>query len=185
MTGRPRRADALRNYDMLVAAAREAMTEQGPGAPLDDIARRAGVGSATLYRHFPTRHALLVAVYSHEVESLAETGRRLLGSTTDGQVLNAWLRILIAHISTRRGLAAAALSTAAGASENLVSSWHGTLETTIAELLADAREHRTARQDVEPSELLALAIAIASVTETAPNTSERLVDLVLEGVAPR
>jgi len=185
MTGRSRRADALRNYDLLVAAARDALTEHGPDAPLDDIARRAGVGNATLYRHFPTRHALLVAVYSHEVESLAETGRQLLGSAADGQALRAWLRILIAHISARRGLATAALSTAAGDSAHLVSSWHGTLEATIAELLADAREHRTARQDVEPSELLTLAIAIASATETAPGTGERLVGLVFDGVAPR
>jgi len=76
---RPRRADALRNYEKLISAAREAFTEQGTSASLEEIARRAGVGIGTLYRNFPTRQALLEAVYVEEVQSLAASAADLAG----------------------------------------------------------------------------------------------------------
>src|SRR5437899_6575849 len=82
---RPRRADARRNYELLLAAAKEVFDEQGVDAPLDDVARRAGVGNATMYRHFPTRRELIIAVYVDEVTALCAQGEALLteGSPVD------------------------------------------------------------------------------------------------------
>src|SRR5664279_10974 len=87
---KPRRADARRNYDLVLQAAREVFAERGAEAPLDDIARRAGVGNATMYRHFPTRRDLILAVYSDEVTQLCEHGTTLLVQEPPDDALFAW-----------------------------------------------------------------------------------------------
>ncbi|GGN23174.1 TetR/AcrR family transcriptional regulator [Streptomyces fuscichromogenes] len=184
MAPRTLRADARRNYDLLVAAARDAIFEYGPDAPLDDIARRAGVGNATLYRHFPTRDTLLVAVYSAEVDALTDAARRLLETSKNGQALKAWMRLFIEHLTARRGLASASLNTA-GESKNLICHWHDPLVATTAELLADAREHGAARPDMKPMELLMMANTIAAVAELTPDAGERLLDIAFDGITPR
>lgn len=115
--GRPLRADARRNRELLVAAAREVFDAQGADASLDEIARRAGTGNATLYRHFPTRRELIVAVYASEVADLcapADTGEE------PGEALFSWLRAFIAHVATKRDLALAI----SGDKETLYDEWH-------------------------------------------------------------
>ncbi|MGW2049892.1 TetR/AcrR family transcriptional regulator [Streptomyces sp. NPDC001858] len=184
MAPRTLRADARRNYDLLVAAARKAISEYGPDAPLDDIARRAGVGNATLYRHFPTRDTLLVAVYSTEIDALTDAARQLLKSMGNGQALKAWMRLFVEHLTARRGLASATLNTA-GESKNLICHWHDPLVATTAELLADAHRHDTARADIKPVELLMMANTIAAVVEFAPDAGERLLDIAFDGITPR
>src|SRR3984893_1619052 len=103
----PLRADARRNYDALLAAADELFTTNGPDVALDEIARRAGVGNATLYRHFPDRRDLLVAVCVSEVKALCTLGQQLYTHPDADQALTRWLRASIPHVSARHGLAAA------------------------------------------------------------------------------
>jgi AcrR family transcriptional regulator len=101
---RPRRADALRNYERVLAAAKEVFGELGVTAPLDEIARRAGVGNATMYRHFPSRRELVIAVYAGEVTALGELGRSLLSDSPPADALFTWLRAFISHVATKRDL---------------------------------------------------------------------------------
>ncbi|WP_432194330.1 TetR/AcrR family transcriptional regulator [Streptomyces sp. bgisy027] len=167
-----------------MAAAREAVAEQGPDVSLDDIARRAGVGNATLYRHFPTRDSLLVEVYSADVGALRDAARELLETKNDGQALRAWLGLLVDYLASRQGLASASLSTVVE-SEDFVGNWHEPLEATLAELLADARAHDTARADVKPAELFIMANAIATAVESAADGATRALDIAFDGITPR
>jgi AcrR family transcriptional regulator len=106
MGDRPRRADARRNYERVLAAAKELFGELGVTAPLDEIARRAGVGNATMYRHFPTRRELVIAVYAGEVSTLCELGQSiaLLADSSPVDALFRWLRAFIIHVATKREL---------------------------------------------------------------------------------
>ncbi len=100
---RPKRADARRNYDKLIAAAREAFTEEGGSASLEEIARRAGVGIGTLYRNFPTRQDLLEAVYVEEVEAVCRTAEELMGDPP-WEALVAWLHRFLDYVATKQAL---------------------------------------------------------------------------------
>src|SRR5689334_7457581 len=100
---RPKRADARRNYDALVAAAREAFTERDQNASLEEIARRAGVGIGTLYRHFPTRPDLIQAVYVEEVEALAQAAEDVAG-LEPWDALIKWLHGFVGYIATKQAL---------------------------------------------------------------------------------
>src|SRR5215467_9234162 len=106
------RADARRNYEKLLTAAAEAFTESGADdVSLEEIARRAGVGIGTLYRHFPARQALLEAVYREQVEALRARADELLASGSPGEAFAAWLRALVAFSSTKRSLTSAMVAT--------------------------------------------------------------------------
>lgn len=111
MTSAPpprKRADARRNADALVDAAAAAFVESGVGVPVRDVAARAGVGVGTIYRHFPTRTDLVVAVYRHQVEALAEAGPRLLDAAdTPHEALSAWIDQFVDFLVTKHGLAEA------------------------------------------------------------------------------
>src|ERR1700750_1364877 len=102
---RPKRADARRNYEKVLAAAREAFAEGGESTALEEIARRAGVGIGTLYRHFPNRQALIEALYLEEVEEVCRTAAELDGADP-WEALNGWLERFIGYIATKRALAA-------------------------------------------------------------------------------
>ncbi|WP_406438269.1 TetR/AcrR family transcriptional regulator [Streptomyces sp. NBC_00631] len=112
---RPRRADARRNETTLLEAAAAAFVAAGVEAPVRDIAARAGVGTATIYRHFPTRADLIIAVYRHQVEACAEAGPALLGSApTAYAALREWIDLFVDFLATKHGLAAALHSDQAG-----------------------------------------------------------------------
>src|SRR5205085_2564449 len=113
------RADARRNYDRLITAAREAFTEDGAGASLDDIARRANVGPGTLYRHFPNREALLGAVYRDDVQALADRAEELAAELPPREALDAYLLHQLGYMKTKRGLGAAVKAMLANDSETL------------------------------------------------------------------
>src|SRR5215216_727997 len=102
LSKRPKRADALRNYEKLVAAAREAFTEADRSASLEDIARRAGVGIGTLYRNFPTRADLVEAVYVDEVEALSRRADELARQLEAWDALTAWLRGFVGYVATKQ-----------------------------------------------------------------------------------
>src|SRR3954467_9062642 len=102
---RPKRADARRNYEKVLVAAREAFAEGGESTALEEIARRAGVGIGTLYRNFPNRQALLEALYIDEVEEVCRSAAELDGGEP-WESFNTWLERFIAYIATKRALAA-------------------------------------------------------------------------------
>jgi AcrR family transcriptional regulator len=153
---RQRRADARDNHALLLAAAKEVFAEDGPDAPLDRIARRAGVGNATMYRHFPNRRELLAAVYSGEVETLRAEGEALLSATDPDEALYHWLSRFVEHVKDKRELALS-ISDDPGEREALFTVWHKTISVTAAALAARAR----LADDVTPLDLLLLATGIA------------------------
>jgi AcrR family transcriptional regulator len=142
------RADARRNYERLVAVARDAFTERGYEASLDDIARRAGVGPGTLYRHFPTREALLAAVYRGDVERLAEQAADLAKNHPPAEALAAWLRAQLDYIKFKGGLGAALKTMLANDSQTL-DYCRDTLRGALADLLEAAQADGTVRADVD------------------------------------
>ena len=181
----PLRADARRNYEAMLAAAAEVFAAGGPDASLDEIARRAGVGNATLYRHFPNRRDLLIAVCVDEVEKLCVIGEELLSSGHSGDALESWLRAYIEHVRTRSGLAAAFV---AGNSQDstFVATCRAAVGEVASALLLEAQRAGAIRADLGLDDLLTLTNAIAIVTESSDRTRpENLLTLVIEGFRPR
>ena len=183
---RPLRADARRNLERLVETARVAFAAHGPNAPLDDIARAAGVGSGTLYRHFPNRTALMEAVYRANVERLCAEGDRLSATEPPAHALLDWLRGFVRVVSEKRGLAAAL--TAEGRTSELFSQCHAMINATGTRLLDRAKAAGAVREDVPLSDVLGMAKAFAMAGETSPEgsaLSERLLVLSMDGLRPR
>ena len=183
---RARRADAQRNVERLIAAAREAFAAHGPGASLDDIARAAGVGAGTLYRHFPTRLALFEAVYRDSVERLCADGERLAATESPTDALVDWLKGFVTVVSQKRGLAAAL--TEEGRASELFAECHAMINTTGGSLLDRAKAAGAVRDDVALGDLLKMTKAFATVAETSPEgavLAERLLGLSMDGLRPR
>jgi AcrR family transcriptional regulator len=179
----PLRADARRNYEALLAAADELFTAYGPDVSLDEIARRAGVGNATLYRHFPDRRDLLVAVCVGEVKALCRLGDELATDPDAGRALTRWLRAYIKHVSSKHGLAAA-FATGRRADSDLVAACQAAVEAIGCSLLQRAQDGGAVRTDVNLPDIVTLVNAIAMATETAyANQAERMLSIVLAGIA--
>jgi AcrR family transcriptional regulator len=182
----PKRADALRNYNRLLSAAREVLAERGPDAPLDDIAKRAVVGPGTLYRHFPARTDLLEAVFREEVEALTVRARELLTADDPLAALFEWLQAVVVHSTTYRGLAAAVMAGKLDGGADLTQTTHGAMHAAGAAMVDRARQSRQIRPDVTATDLLKLVNAIAWAQEQAQDSKEqtgRLMTIVLRGVA--
>jgi AcrR family transcriptional regulator len=181
VTVRPQRADARRNYERVVAAAHEVFAEEGPEASLNEIARRAGVGPGTLYRHFPTRHALLTAVLRDRIEALCGRADELLAAESPDTALAEWLRAFLAHARSGQGLGSALMT--AGPDE-LGFDCHQRIRDAAAGLLTNAQRAGTARADLEPGDLLQLVVGIALTTTRPadPDEPTRLLDLVLDAI---
>ena len=178
------RADARRNHERLLAEARSAFAEHGTQASLEDVARRAGVGIGTLYRHFPNRHALLSAVFEDAVNDLLTRSRQLLDAPEPCTALVTWLREMVAHAGEYRGLARALMAVSSDDSSAL-----GRCSAPIREaggaLLTRAQEAGTVRPDVAVGDLLQLTHAIALAAEESPGDTEladRLLQLTLRGL---
>lgn len=180
---RPLRADAQRNYDRLLATAGEVFSERGVDAPLDDIARRAGIGNATMYRHFPTRRDLIIAVYADEVTALCAQGEAVGGDESPGDALFGWLRAFIAHVAAKRELALAIPNDQGGQRSALFDRWHKAMHSTASTLLTRAQNAGTVDTNLDVSDLLTLAngIAVASIDT---DQAERCLGLLLHGIAP-
>jgi AcrR family transcriptional regulator len=181
---RPRRADAQRNRDRLLAAARDVFGEHGPDAPLDDVARRAGIGNATMYRHFPDRRELLIAVYADEVAALCAQGDALLEDQSPEDALFAWLRAFIAHVAAKRDLALAIPRDPGGQRSALFDRWHTAMHSTTSRLLTRAQSDGAVSADLNAADLLAAASGIA-VTTGGTDQAERCLALLRHGTAPR
>ena len=185
--GRSMRADARRNRDRILAAAGTAIAEHGAEASLEEIARHAGVGSATLHRHFPSRQALLEAVFRDRVETLCAKARDLADSPDPGSALVTWLRAVGAHAASNRGLAASLMRGARDGDPALGTTCHTMIIDSGGELLTRARQAHAVRPDVAIADLLKLvsAISLAAEQETAGAAeTDRLLTLALDGVRP-
>ena len=186
--GRPRRADARRNYEQLIEQAKIAFAEFGVDASLDEIARRAGVASGTLYRHFPTRLDLIEAVLAEQIAELVERGRELLSAPDELDALATWLRAMLVHGLTYRGLAAAVMNSALDRAGDLVSTWHAEMFAAGAALLARARESGVIVADADEADVLKMVSAIAWAAQDAPDSAaqaDRLLALLLNGLRRR
>jgi AcrR family transcriptional regulator len=188
---RGRRADAQRNRELLLTAAREVFSERGARAPLDDIARRAGIGNATMYRHFASRRELLIAVYADEVEALCSRGETLLAEQPPADALFAWLRTFIAHVATKRDLVTAipndpipndtAPNDQGAQRTALFDGWHQAMRLTASRLLTSAQSAGTIRADLNAGDLLVLANGIA-VTSAGTDQADRCLELLRYGI---
>jgi AcrR family transcriptional regulator len=182
---RPMRADARRNRGRLIAAAREAFTEHGAEAPLDDVAKRAGVGPGTLYRHFPTREALLAAVYLDDIEALAVQANRLIESgLPPDEALAAWLLLQLDYVKIKRGLGAA-VKAMLGVDAPTMTYCRDVMRGALNRLMEPAKAAGTIRPDVEPADVLRLTHGVAMACESAPDDSVRLMGYVIDGLRPQ
>ncbi|MEV0589518.1 helix-turn-helix domain-containing protein [Nonomuraea sp. NPDC050310] len=181
------RADARRNYDRILAAAAEAIAEHGAEASLEEIARRAGVGSATLHRHFPSRQKLLEAVFHDKVEVLCATAAELAADPDPGHALATWLGAVARHVVSNRGLATSLMLGAHDSDPAVGATCHAMITNAGANLLDRACRANTARPDVSITDLLTLVNAICLAVEQEPDGAaqvDRLLTLMLTGVRP-
>src|SRR6266700_3415565 len=178
------RADARQNHARLIAAATAAFAERGADAPLEDIARRAGVGIGTLYRHFPTRLDLQEAVFRDQVAAVCASAIELSRSHPPGDALALWLGSLTSYIATKRGLSPALIN-GLGRDSDLVTSCSAQMRAAGTGLLTAAREAGEVRPDITIGDLLRLVHGIVVATEQLPTDTsqrDRLLALVFDGL---
>ncbi|HUZ19223.1 MAG TPA: helix-turn-helix domain-containing protein [Acidimicrobiales bacterium] len=182
-TGRSPRADALRNRARLVDAATQAFAEHGVDASLEDVARRAGVGIGTLYRHFPTRDSLVAAVYRHEVDVLCESADELLATLPPDQALAAWMQRFVGHVAVKRGMASA-LKSMMGTNTTLFEECRREMNEVATRLLGAAAAAGGVRDDISATDLLRAMGGICLATDNAdwPEQARPLVALLLDGL---
>jgi AcrR family transcriptional regulator len=187
MTQRSMRADARRSYDRIVEAADGVIARDGADASLEQIARTAGVGSATLHRHFPSRWDLLDAVFTERVHGLRDEAQRLAEAHPAGVALVSWLRTLTRESARNHGMAISMFAERPAGSE-ADGDCHDIVRGAGEMLLRNAVAEGAVRPDASLDDLLALISAIATSTDGSPaaaEASQSLVDLVLEGIFPR
>jgi len=177
---RPKRADARRNYEKVLAAAREAFAEGGESTSLEQIARRAGVGIGTLYRHFPTRQALVEALYVDEVTEVCNTAEELDGSDP-WEVLNSWFDRVIAYMATKQALSHELLDYL-GHDAALFKSCRAALFAAGEPLLQRAQDAGAVRSDVTIAQVLQMVMAITKAPAGDPEQTRHLVHIALDGL---
>ena len=179
------RTDAQLNRERLLEAAKEAFTRSGANASLDDIASEARVGAGTLYRHFPTRDALIEAVYRTEVEKLAAAERTFAEVVSPIEALRAWMLLFVDYIATKQ-LIAPALNTFVGGPSKLYEGSRGQIQGAIDALVKRAIKSGDIRRDLEPFDLLRALIGVSNVA-SGPDwqqSARRLVDILITGSRP-
>jgi len=178
---RPMRADARRNYERILECARQAFTDCGPEAPLDEIARRAGVGPGTLYRHFPHREALLEAVYRSSIEDLSRRADELLETCSPLDALQQWMAAQVEFIMARRGLALTIKAALDHGSETF-QLCRSVATDAAARVLEPAQRAGLVRPEIEPRDLVRLGHGIGVACEGAPEAAERLLAVAVAGL---
>jgi AcrR family transcriptional regulator len=180
------RADAQRNRIQLLETAKAAFAEKGPAASLDEIARTAGVGAGTLYRHFPTRDALIEAVYRNETEQLVAAATRLAESHSPTAALREWLLLFVDYIAVKHGMYEAVNSIVGGAS-NLYSASSEQMKRAIAKLIDRAVASGDIRLDFDPFDLLRALAGVANMSAGPDGTqaAKRMVDILIAGIQTR
>src|ERR1700724_2195829 len=179
------RTDAQRNRKRILEVAKEAFTRSGAQASLDDIAKEAGVGAGTLYRHFPTRDALIEAVYRTEVEKLAAAEKKFSESLPPIEALRAWMLLFVDYIATKQ-IIAPALNTLVGGPSKLFEGSRAQIQGAIDSLVKRAIRSGDMRRDLEPFDLLRALIGVSHVA-SGPDwrqSARRLVDILITGSRP-
>jgi AcrR family transcriptional regulator len=179
------RADAQRNRDRVLEAAKEAFTRSGADASLDDIARQAGVGAGTLYRHFPSRDDLVEAVYRTEVEKLAGAEQKFAETMPPIEALRAWMFLFVDYIATKK-IIAPALNTLVGGPAKVLEASHAQIWEAIRALVRRAIKSGDIRKDLDPIDLLRALIGVANVASSPDwqQSARRLVDILITGSRP-
>jgi AcrR family transcriptional regulator len=180
------RADALRNRDRLLEAARTVFSAGGPEASLEGVAKAAGVGIGTLYRHFPTREALFEAVYRREVQQLADLAQRPEKTTEPVEALRQWMRSFVKFVATKKGISAA-LAFVVSKDSDLVSSSSEVLKGALGALLSRAAAAGEIRDDIDPDDLLRALVGMCYTHDHAgwQKSVLRLVDVFIDGLRIR
>ena len=179
------RADAQRNRERILEIAKQAFTRSGVNISLDDVGRRAGVGAGTLYRHFPTRDALLEAVYRSEVEKLAAAEKQLAATMTPIEALRAWMLLFVDYIATKQ-IIAPALNTLVANPSKLFEASGAQIKAAINALVERAIESGDIRSDLNPMDLLRALIGVSYVASEPdwPQSAKRLVQILIIGSRP-
>jgi AcrR family transcriptional regulator len=179
------RADAERNRDRVLEVAKEAFTRSGADTSLDDIARQAGVGAGTLYRHFPSREALIEAVYRTEVAKLAAAERNFAETMPPIEALRAWMLLFVDYIATKK-IIAPALNTLLGDHSKVFEASYNQIWDAIRALVKRAIKSGDIRKDLDPIDLLRALIGVSNVASTPDwqQSARRLVDILVTGSRP-
>ncbi|GKQ53683.1 TetR/AcrR family transcriptional regulator [Bradyrhizobium sp. Ce-3] len=177
------RVDAQRNRVLLLETAKAAFADKGPGASLDEIARTAGVGAGTLYRHFPTRDALIEAVYRNETEQLVAAATQLAETHAPVGALREWLLLFVDYMAAKRGMQEALNSLVGGTSE-LYSASTEQMKRAIAQLLDRAAESGDIRSDLDGFDLLRALAGVANLGAgpDGMQAARRMVDILVAGM---
>lgn len=180
------RTDAQRNRERILEVAKQAFTRAGANASLDDIAKEAGVGPGTLYRHFSNREALLEAVYRSEVEKLAAAEREFTETMSPIEALRAWMLLFVDHIATKQ-IIAPALNSLVGGPSKLFETSRSLVQGAINSLVNRAIRSGGIRKDLEPFDLLRALIGVSHVASTPDwkQSARRLVDILITGSRPQ
>jgi AcrR family transcriptional regulator len=181
---RPKRADARRNYEKVLEAARAAFAEGGESTSLEEIARRAEVGIGTLYRHFPNRQALVEALYLDEVEEVARSATALEGGGDPWEALSAWFDRLIAYMGTKRVLAAELLNYL-DHDAPLFQVCRASLFEAGEPLLKRAQDAGAVRPDVTIAEVIQMVVGIGKIPTSDPAQTEHILRVALDGLRYR
>jgi AcrR family transcriptional regulator len=181
---RPKRADAQRNYDKVLAAAREAFAEGGESTSLEEIARRAGVGIGTLYRNFPNRQALLEALYVGEVEQICRLAADLDDAADPWEALSSWFERFVGYIATKQALASE-LFNYLDKDAPLFMSCRKLLFAAGEPLLKRAQESGAVRPDVSIGDVIQMVVGIAKIPTSEPGQAEHIVRVALDGLRYR
>jgi AcrR family transcriptional regulator len=179
------RTDAQRNRQRILEVAKQAFTRSGANTSLDDIVKQAGVGAGTLYRHFPTRDELLVAVYRTEVERLAAAERKFAQAMPPVEALRAWMLLFVDYIATKQ-IIAPALNALVGDSSKVFEASYAQVQEAIRALAKRAIKSGDIRKDLDPIDLLRALIGVSNVA-SGPDwqqSARRLVDILIAGSRP-
>jgi AcrR family transcriptional regulator len=184
-TQRRPRSDAQRNRERILEVAKTAFTRHGADASLDEIAKQAGVGPGTLYRHFPTRDALIEAVYRSELEKLAAAERSFAATMPPVPALRAWMLLLVDYIAAKH-IIAPALNSIVGGPSRLYEDSRSLIQGAIDALVKRAKKSGDVRRDLDASDLLLALIGVSHVGfgHDWQQSARRLVDILIAGSRP-
>jgi len=184
-TDRKPRADAQRNRERIIEVAKQEFTSSGPNASLEEIAKKAGVGPGTLYRHFPTREELLMAVYRSEMEKLAAAARTFADTMTPVEALRAWLLLFVDAVETKQVIAPV-LNTLVGDPKKVFEASYALIHQALRALVKRAIKSGDIRKDLDPIDLLRALVGVANVSASPDwqQSARRLVDILISGSRP-
>jgi AcrR family transcriptional regulator len=176
------RADATRNRERILEVAKQAFTRSGADTSLDDIAKEAGVGPGTLYRHFPTREELLKAVYRTEVEKLAAAARTFAVTMPPIEALRAWLLLFVDAVATKQ-IIAPALNALVGDHKKVFEASYAQIHEAIRAMVRRAVQSGDIRKDLDPMDLLRALVGVSNVASSPDwqQSARRLVDILITG----